>query len=188
MPLILPFHGHTPTIAGDVFIAPNATIIGNVHIGPGATVWYGAVIRGDTGSIVIGARTNVQDNAVIHVNDRHDTIIGAEVTIGHAVVLEGCRIGDGALLGMNATILDGARIGAGVLVAAGSVVREYAEIPAHTLVAGVPAQVKMALTPEMRARVARAPQHYVDAGEYHKRAIDRAGSDRDRPDAARSHD
>ncbi len=171
MPLIVEFQGYRPAIAVDAYIAPNAVIIGNVHIGAGASVWYGAVIRGDSGRIVIGPRSNVQDNAVIHVNDRHDTIIGAAVTIGHGVVLEGCTIGDGALLGMNATILSGAIVGEGTLIAAGSVVREYSEIPAHTLVAGVPATVKGTLSARMRDRVAHAADHYLEAAMAHKAAI-----------------
>lgn len=168
MPLIIEYQGKRPTIADDVYIAPNATILGNVTIGPGASVWFGAVIRGDEGHIRIGPGANVQDNVVIHVNGRHDTLIGANVTIGHGVVLEGCIIGDGALLGMNATVLSQAIIGDGVLIAAGAVVKEFDEIPAHHLAAGVPARVRCPLSPEMRARVARGAQHYIGAANRHR--------------------
>ncbi|MCB0075413.1 MAG: gamma carbonic anhydrase family protein, partial [Caldilineaceae bacterium] len=110
--MIIEHQGKRPRIAADVFIAPNATILGDVTIGAGASIWFGAVIRGDVGHIEIGPGTNIQDNVVIHVNARHDTQIGANATIGHGVVLEGCTIGDGALLGMNATVLSEAEIGA----------------------------------------------------------------------------
>lgn len=168
MPLIIEYQGKRPRIAPDAYIAPNATILGDVTIGAGASVWFGAVIRGDVGHIEIGPGTNVQDNAVIHVNTRHDTLIGANVTIGHGVVLEGCTIGDGVLLGMNATILSEAVIGAGALIAAGAVVREFDEIPAHHLAAGVPAKVRGELSQEMQARVARGAQHYIDAADNHR--------------------
>lgn len=168
MPLIVAHQGKRPQIAADVFIAPNATILGDVTIGAGASIWFGAVIRGDVGHIEIGPGTNVQDNVVIHVNTRHDTLIGANVTIGHGVVLEGCSIGDGALIGMNATILSESIIGAGALVAAGAVVKEFDVIPAHHLAAGVPARVRGELSSEMRARVARGAQHYVDAAAAHR--------------------
>ena len=181
MPLMLELAGKRPSIAADVFIAPNATIIGDVKIGPGASVWYGAVIRGDVGEIVMGPGTNVEDNVVIHVNDRHSTLIGAEVTIGHGVVLEGCTIGEGTLLGMNATILSGAQIGAGCLIAAGSVVREGAIIPEHTLAAGVPAQNKGPLSPALRARIARGAEHYIKAAALHCTVSDLSGSADEEP-------
>ena len=111
-------HGHTSRlrrhsahIAARVFIAPNATIIGRVELAAGVNVWYGAVLRGDIGRIVIGERTSVQDNVVVHVNERHDTVVESDVIIGHGVVIEGCHIGSGALIGMNATVLSGATVG-----------------------------------------------------------------------------
>lgn len=168
MALILAFHDRQPAIAPDVFVAPNATIIGDVSLAAGASVWYGAVIRGDAGRIVIGARTSVQDNVVIHVNAQQDTLIGADVTIGHGVVLEGCTIEDGALVGMNATILSGAHIGAGALVAAGAVVREGQVVPPHTLVAGVPARSLGALSAETRRRLHDAPLEYQKYSAAHR--------------------
>ena len=140
--MIIEYKGKRPQIADDVFIAPNATIIGDVVIESGANIWFGCVLRGDEGKIVIGPRVSVQDNTVVHTNPRNSTIVEAEATIGHSVVLEGCRIERQALIGMNATVLDGASVGARALVAAGSVVREYDEIPADVLAAGVPARVK----------------------------------------------
>ena len=168
MALILEYMGRRPQIAVDAYIAPNATIIGDVTIGPGASVWYGAVVRGDVGRIVIGPRTSVQDNVVLHVNGRHDTIIGADVTVGHGVVMEGCEIGDGVMVGMNATVLSGAIVGRETLIAAGSVVRENARIPEGVLVAGVPGVVKGTLDEEMKARLQRGAAHYQRASANHR--------------------
>ena len=122
--MIIELNGKRPTIAASAYIAPTAVIIGDVTIGEDASVWFGAVIRGDEGKIVIGARTSVQDNVVIHVNSRRDTIVEEDVTIGHGVVMEVCTRGAGSLIGMNATVLSESVIGKGVLVAAGAVVRQ----------------------------------------------------------------
>lgn len=167
-PLIRGYGGRTPQIAADVFIAPGAVVIGHVVLEAGVSVWYGAVIRGDSGRIVIGARSNVQDNAVIHVNTRHDTVIGMDVTLGHGAIVEGCTIGNGALLGMRATVLDGATVGEGALIAAGTVVLEGQTIPPHTLAVGVPARVKGPLSEAQRARVAHAAAEYVKYAQTHR--------------------
>ena len=158
--MIIEFNGKRPQIAEGVFVAPTAAVIGDVIIEEGASVWFGAVIRGDSGQIKVGAGTSVQDNVVLHVNNRHDTIIGANVVIGHAAVLEGCVVEDGVLIGMNATVLDGATIGTQSAIAAGAVVRENQAIPAGVLAAGVPAKVRAELSDEVKARIARAPQTY----------------------------
>ena len=171
MALIVEFEGRRPQIAESAYIAPNATVIGDVTIGEEANIWYGAVLRGDAGAIAIGARTSVQDNVVVHVNGRHDTLVGADVVIGHGVVLEGCTIGDGALLGMNATILSGATIGPGALIAAGAVVREGGVVPAGSLAAGVPAEVKKELNRALQERIRRGAAGYVSAAQKHRRNI-----------------
>jgi carbonic anhydrase/acetyltransferase-like protein (isoleucine patch superfamily) len=158
--LIIEYQGKRPKIADDAFIAPNATIIGDVIIEAGANVWFGAVIRGDEGHIYIGPRVSVQDNVVIHTNPVHSTIVEADATIGHLVVLEGCHIKTGALVGMNATVLDGAVVGERALVAAGSVVRENQVIPPEVLAAGVPAQVKGPMSEAARQHVQHASQDY----------------------------
>ncbi|MCA9924070.1 MAG: gamma carbonic anhydrase family protein [Anaerolineales bacterium] len=168
--MIIELNGKRPTIAASAYIAPTAVIIGDVTIGEDASVWFGAVIRGDEGKIVIGARTSVQDNVVIHVNSRRDTIVEEDVTIGHGVVMEGCTIGAGSLIGMNATVLSESVIGKGVLVAAGAVVREGADIPAHHLVAGVPGRVLRPLSETHQKRLAHAPESYVKYGRLYKKA------------------
>lgn len=145
MACILSFNGKTPKLGNGVFIAPTASVIGDVELGDGVSVWFGAVLRGDEAGIRIGAHTSVQDNAVIHVYEGHDTVIEDHVTIGHGAILEACHVHTGALIGMNAVILDRATIGHHALIAAGSVVLEGQEIPPNVLAAGAPARVKKPL-------------------------------------------
>ncbi|MCA9981558.1 MAG: gamma carbonic anhydrase family protein [Anaerolineales bacterium] len=171
---IYDFQEHTPRLAPDVFVAPNATVIGDVEIGPGSSVWFGAVIRGDSGPIRIGAGVSVQDNVVIHVNDRDDTIIEDEVTIGHGAVLEGCRVGRGSLIGMNATVLSGATVGAGAIVAAGAVVREGFVVPTAVVVAGVPAKVRGDLSTAVQERLTHAADHYRAYAQIYKEQLARS--------------
>lgn len=160
--MIIELEGVRPQVGPHVYIAPTAVIIGNVTIGAGANIWFGAVIRGDAGPIVIGERVSVQDNVVIHVNDREATIIEDDVLIGHGAVLEGCRLGAHAFIGMHATVLSGAQVGENTLIAAGSLVREQARIPAGVLAAGVPAEVKAELPPAVIERMRRGTQHYQE--------------------------
>ncbi|VAW41006.1 Carbonic anhydrase, gamma class [hydrothermal vent metagenome] len=162
--MIIEFKGKRPEIAKSAYIAPTAVIIGDVVIEDAASVWFGAVIRGDHGRIVVGARTSVQDNVVVHVNGRHDTIIDADVTIGHGAVLEGCHIQAGVLLGMNATVF----VEVGALVAAGAVVGENQAIPAGMLAAGVPARVKKALSKTAQQRLKEASEAYVAYGRSYQ--------------------
>jgi carbonic anhydrase/acetyltransferase-like protein (isoleucine patch superfamily) len=159
--MILPFHGRSPRIAGSAFIAPSATIIGDVTIGEEASVWFGAVLRGDVGRIEIGARTSVQDNAVLHTTDRIATVVGDDVTIGHGAVLEGCTIERGALVGMNAVVLHEAVVGEEALIGAGSVVTDGTKIPARTLAAGSPCRVRKPLEGVAARWIARAGPAYV---------------------------
>lgn len=164
MALILPFAGELPEIAPDVFLAPNAVLIGKVRVGAGASIWFGAVLRGDhlENGIQVGPRSNIQDNAVVHVGDWQPTVIGADVTVGHGATFESCTIEDGCVIGMNAVILQEARIGAGSLVAANSVVLEKAEIPPGSLVAGVPGRVRKALDGSAARFVRRSSSTYVE--------------------------
>jgi len=128
------------------FIDESAQVIGDVEIGENSSVWMMAVIRGDVHRIRIGQRTNVQDGTIVHVmKDTHPTLIGDDVTIGHAAVIHGCTIEDRCLIGMGAIILNGALIGSGSIVAAGSVVTERMQVPPGSLVMGTPAKVKRAL-------------------------------------------
>ena len=159
--MIVTYRGKRPVVAASAFIAPTAVLIGDVEVGEDASIWFGAVLRGDNGPIRVGARSNVQDNAVLHVSQGGATIIGESVTIGHCACMEDCAIDDGALIGSNAVILNGARIGRRVLVAAGSVVAQNAEIPAETLVAGAPAVVKKRLVGDALRWVDHGGDEYV---------------------------
>lgn len=155
--------GYEPSIAASVFVAPTATIAGNVSIGEDSSVWFGATLRADHGEreIVVGARTSIQDGCVVHVSTENGTIIGDDVTVGHGAILEGCRIENHALIGMNAVVLEGAEVGVGSMVAAGAVVPVGMVIPAGMLVAGVPATVKKEISGGSAGWIDRSASHYV---------------------------
>lgn len=138
---VFEYDGRRPTIHPDAWIAPTATVIGDVTIEAGASVWYGAVVRGDISPIRIGARTNIQDGAILHVGHQAPLTVGADVTVGHACVVHCTEIGDNALLGNGAVLLDGAVVGKRSVVSAGSVVSPGFQVPSETIVAGQPAKV-----------------------------------------------
>jgi carbonic anhydrase/acetyltransferase-like protein (isoleucine patch superfamily) len=157
---IIPFEGNEPRVNPGAFVAPTAVLVGDVTIEDGANVWFGAVLRGDFNSIFIGAGTSVQDNCVIHTNEQLPTTIGSNVTVGHLSLLEGCEIGDGALIGMGSIVLNRAHVGRRAMLAAGSVVREDQEIPPEVLAAGVPAKVKKVLEGSSSEWVEMAAREY----------------------------
>ncbi len=160
--MLFSYNGAHPKIHPSVFIAATATIIGDVEIGEDSSVWFNVVARGDVNPIRIGQRSNIQDNATLHVTYQRSILtIGNRVTIGHAAILHGCTIEDDCLIGMGARILDGARIGRFSLVAAGALIREGENIPEHSLVAGVPAIVKRSLTLEEITLIKRSAERYV---------------------------
>jgi gamma-carbonic anhydrase len=174
--MIYPYKGKYPIIHPTALIAEHSTILGDVVIGEDASVWFGAVIRGDVNSIRIGARTNIQDNSMLHVTwDQFALNIGADVTIGHSAVLHGCTILDCALIGMGAIILDGAVVQSESLVGAGSLVRQGFVVPEGMLVGGVPARVLRPLTSAEREGIRESAEHYVMyKAEYRKhRDLDR---------------
>ncbi len=146
---VLPYKGVWPTLAPDVFLAPNCFVIGQVSIAERANLWFNVVVRGDDNWIRIGARTNVQDGAIIHVfRDLFPTTIGADVTIGHAAVLHGCTIEDGAMVGIGAIVLDGGLIERDAILAAGAVLSPGKRIKRGELWAGCPAKLVRAVKPE----------------------------------------
>jgi carbonic anhydrase/acetyltransferase-like protein (isoleucine patch superfamily) len=161
---ILAFEGKYPSIHPKAYLAPTAVVIGDVEIDAEASIWFGSVIRGDHPSygIRIGARTNIQDNCVIHVGDWQPTIVGTDVTVGHGAKFESCTIEDRCVIGMNAVILQEASIGEGSLVAANSVVLEKTRVPPGSLVAGIPGTVKKALGGSAAEFVRRSSSHYVE--------------------------
>ena len=132
---------HAPADNGAAFVAENATLAGSVRLEKNSSVWYGAVLRADTGHIAIGENSNVQDNAVLHTGPGLDVTVGRGTSVGHGAVVHGCTVGDGCLIGMHATILNGAVIGDGCLIAAGALVPENMQVPAGSLVIGVPGKV-----------------------------------------------
>lgn len=138
----------SPEIADGVFVAENASVIGSVKIGKGCSVWYGAVIRADSDSIVIGENTNIQDNCTVHTAFDYGVKIGNGVTVGHNAVVHGCTVGDNTLIGMNSTILNGAVIGNNSIVGAGALVTEHKQFPDNSLIIGVPAKAVATLDDE----------------------------------------
>ncbi|MBY0354873.1 MAG: gamma carbonic anhydrase family protein [Rickettsiales bacterium] len=167
-PQILPFKGVWPTIHPSAYIAPGAVVIGDVHIGAHANIWFGCVIRGDVQSIRIGARTNVQDNTVIHVTRvTGPTHIGAEVTIGHHAVLHACTLEDSCFVGMGAVVMDDAVIARGGMLAAAALLAPRKKIAAGELWAGNPARLFRPMSEAEQAFIAISAQNYVDlAAEY----------------------
>ena len=157
-----------PRIAATAWVADSAQVMGRVHLGDGASVWYGAVLRGDNDWITVGARSNVQDGSVLHTDTGTPLTLGEDVTIGHLVMLHGCTVGDGSLIGMHATVLNGAKIGKHCLVGAGSVVTEGKEFPDHSLIVGSPARLVRALSPEQAARIRWGAVHYVEQAQRHR--------------------
>ncbi|MCI9856768.1 gamma carbonic anhydrase family protein [Microbacterium proteolyticum] len=160
-----------PALDAAAFVASGARIVGEVHLGEGASVWYNAVLRADSASITVGARSNLQDNVSVHVDAGRPVRIGTDVSVGHNAVVHGCTIGDGSLIGMGSVVLSGAEIGPGCLVAGGAVVLEGTVVPAGSLVAGVPAKVRRALSDEERAKILRNAQIYVAHSDRHRSAL-----------------
>jgi carbonic anhydrase/acetyltransferase-like protein (isoleucine patch superfamily) len=150
-------------------------LVGDVHIGPDSSVWYHAVVRGDVHAIRIGARTNLQDHCVIHVTrGRFSCTIGDEVTVGHRATVHGCRVDDGALIGIGAIVLDGAHVEEGAIVGAGAVVPPGTRIEAGMMALGLPAKVVRAVEDQEREHQRRATLGYVDTAKEHASA-DRRG-------------
>lgn len=144
-PLVLPLDGVAPRIAPDVYLAPGCVVVGDVEIGPGSSVWFNAVIRGDVAPIRIGARSNVQDNAVLHVDAGTPCVVGDDVTIGHGAIVHATTVGNGVTIGMGAIVLSRSTVGDGAIVAAGAVVAEDAVVAPAALVMGVPAKERRIL-------------------------------------------
>ena len=168
----LTLDGHTPELATDSWAAPGSTLIGRVHLNSGANVWYGAILRGDTETISIGANTNIQDGCVLHADPGYPTQVGRGVTAGHRAVLHGCTIGDDTLIGMGAVVLNGCTIGQGCLIAAGTTLLEGTDIPDGSLVAGTPGKIRRELTEDEQAGLRLSASTYVDYAAKHRQALD----------------
>ena len=153
----------SPRIDPDVgFIAPTAVLVGDVVVGPDVGIWFGVVARGDIETITIGARSNVQENCVLHTDTGYPLVIGANVTIGHSAIVHGCTIGDNTLIGMGATVLNGAVIGKNCLIGANALVTEGKVIPDNSLVMGAPAKVVREIDAVGEAGLTASADRYVN--------------------------
>lgn len=165
---IFPYRGKWPTIADSVFLAPGAMVIGDVEIGPETSLWPGVVVRGDVNIIRIGARTNLQDGTVVHVDRRqYGSFIGDDVTVGHKALLHACTVEDGAFVGMSATVMDGAVVEKGGMLAAGALLTPGKRVGAGEIWAGSPAKFMRELSEKEKAHEAESAKVYRDlAQEY----------------------
>ncbi|HTZ67617.1 MAG TPA: gamma carbonic anhydrase family protein [Roseiarcus sp.] len=156
-------NGRKPTLPpeGRFWIAPTACVIGDVVVGEDVGIWFGAVLRGDNEPIVIGARSNIQESCTLHTDMGSALTVGEECTVGHNVILHGCTIGEGSLIGMGAIVLNGARIGRGCLVGAGALVTEDKTFDDHSLIMGSPARATRVLDKEAAAKLRLSAAHYV---------------------------
>lgn len=156
-----------PQIHETAFIAPGAVVIGNVTVGADVGIWYNATVRGDRESIVIGRGSNIQDNAVVHLDSHHPVIIGENVTVGHGAIVHGCTVGDNTLIGMGAIIMNDARIGRNCIVGAGALVTQGTQVPDNSLILGNPAKIKRSVTEaEIAENLHNAAFYVEEAREY----------------------
>jgi carbonic anhydrase/acetyltransferase-like protein (isoleucine patch superfamily) len=150
------------------FIASGAAVMGDVTLGADASVWYGAVVRGDLAPITIGAETNLQDGSIVHVDEGVPCTVGRRVGVGHRVILHGCTIEDGCLIGMGSILLNNVRIGTGSVVAAGAVIPEGMQVPPRSVVMGVPGRIVRAVDAGLAERIAATWAHYVEQARAHR--------------------
>jgi carbonic anhydrase/acetyltransferase-like protein (isoleucine patch superfamily) len=154
--------GVAPRLGKGAWIADSAQVMGNVELDDDVSVWFGTVIRGDTEVIRIGRGTNIQDGSVLHADIGKPITIGENVTVGHKVMLHGCTIGDGSLIGIGAIVLNGAKIGRGCIVGAGALVTEGKEFPDGSMIIGSPAKAVRELTPEQKQGLRWSAEHYIE--------------------------
>src|SRR5512138_2399525 len=168
MPITLPYEGKAPRVAASAWLAETTVVTGDVEIGEESSIWFGTVIRGDVNTVRIGARTNIQDQCVVHVTGKtHPTAIGDDVTVGHRAVLHGCTVHDRCLVGIGAVVLDGAVVGPDAMIGAGALVAPGMVVPPGTLALGAPAKVKRDLTPDEVAFLLTSAANYARyAGQY----------------------
>ncbi len=153
---------HAVRAEGDYWVADSAVVVGNVLLKPDASVWFNAVLRGDNELITVGAGSNVQDGAVLHTDPGYPLTIGPDVTIGHKVMLHGCEIGEGSLIGINAVVLNGVKIGRNCIIGANALITENKEIPDNSMVLGSPGKVVKTLSEEEGMAIRMGARHYVE--------------------------
>ena len=171
---LLPHGDILPEIAPSAWVAPGAYVVGDVHLGEESSVWYGAVLRGDTEPILVGSRTNIQDGCVLHADPGYPSMVGDDCVVGHRVVVHGCEIENGCLIGIGATILNGARIGEGSIVAAGALVPEGEEYPPRSLIVSIPAKRVREVAEEQTEDIARGVRTYVERAAAHRESLQRS--------------
>jgi len=158
----------TPQIHETAYVAEGAQVIGDVILKADSSIWYNTVCRADINQIVIGERTNIQDNSVIHLENDQGVLVENDVTVGHNAIIHGCSIADGALIGMGAIIMNGAVIGKGAVIGAGAVVKEDMVIPDFSLVVGVPGKIVKTLSPETYNENVKWAAKYVKLANVHR--------------------
>jgi carbonic anhydrase/acetyltransferase-like protein (isoleucine patch superfamily) len=168
--------GVAPRMADSAWVADSAQVIGNVELGADASVWFGVTIRGDTEEICVGSGTNIQDGSVLHADSGKPLVIGNNVTVGHKVMLHGCTVGDGSLIGIGAVVLNGAKIGKGCIVGACALVTEGKEFPDGSMILGSPAKAVRGLTPEQQDSLVRSAAHYVENARRFRTGLHKIGS------------
>lgn len=175
---LLSFGGKSPLVDATAFVAPGAQLIGDVEIGPETSIWYNCVLRGDVNRIRIGARSNIQDGSIVHVDspkpgmeEGHPTIIGSDVLIGHLAMVHGCILHDRAFVGLGSIVMDGCEIESDAMLAAGAMLTPGKRIPAGQLWAGRPAKYVRDLTPEELAAQRAGVAHYVALAKAHAEAL-----------------
>jgi carbonic anhydrase/acetyltransferase-like protein (isoleucine patch superfamily) len=161
-----------PQIAAGVWIAPNATVIGDVRLAANVSIWWNAVLRGDNDPITVGENTNIQDGSVLHTDEGIPLTLGRDITVGHKVMLHGCTVGDGALIGMGSILLNDCTVGDGCLVGAGTLIPEGKVIPPRSLVVGSPCRIVRELSDEHTARIAESARHYMHNAERYRQLLE----------------
>lgn len=167
----IPYNGITPKVHESVFVAPGAYIIGDVTIGEESTVWFNAVLRGDDGPITVGKRSSIQDNSTIHLYEGSPVVIGDDVTIGHNVILHGCKIGRSSIIGMGSTLLDNVEVGEECIIGANTLLAGGIKIPPRSLVIGSPGKVVRKLTDKDLEMLRYSSENYVQKGKEYKNIL-----------------
>jgi carbonic anhydrase/acetyltransferase-like protein (isoleucine patch superfamily) len=155
------FEGHVPVLGKGAWIAPGAHVAGRVTLGDDVSIWYNAVLRADINTIEIGARSNIQDNAVIHLADKYGVVLGEDVVVGHSAILHACTIGNNVLVGMGSIVMDGAEVGDDCVIGAGALVPPGKKIPAGSLVVGAPGKIVRETTQAERDSNRAMAQKYM---------------------------
>lgn len=169
--MLIPYNGKLPAIHETVFIAPVAYLIGDVQVGEGSTIWFNAVLRADDGPIIVGKRCSIQDNSTIHLYEGFPVVIEDDVTVGHNVILHGCKIGRCSIIGMGSTLFDNVEVGEECIIGANTLLSGGIKIPPRSLVLGSPGRVVRELTEKDLQMLKMSSEHYVEKGKEFKQIL-----------------